>query len=47
MDKQTENHILTNRWLKEMTDPEMATVIGGGIVAGDPNLLKKIRIPRK
>ena len=27
MDKQTENHILTNRWLKEMTDPEMATVI--------------------
>ena len=28
-------------------DPEMATVIGGGIVAGDPELLKKIRIPRK
>lgn len=27
MDKQTENYILTNRWLKKMIDPEMGTAI--------------------
>ncbi len=28
-------------------EPELATVIGGGIVAGDKNLLKKLRINKK
>ena len=27
-------------------EPEMATVLGGGLVAGDPDLLKKVRLDR-
>ena len=28
-------------------DPDNATVVGGGIVAGDKNLTKKLRLQRK